>query len=454
MKEILKKARIFFSNGNERSLLVKKNILQTFLVRVISIPISFILLPLTMNYVDRESYGVWITLSSMVAWMGFFDIGINNGLRNKLTESIAEGDYLLSRKYVSTTYAILSIISIVILGLFLIINLFIDWPYVLNTSPFLEKELSEVAIIVFVYFCVKFVLSTVNTILMSCQLAAQASLRGFIEQLSSLLVILYLTNYTTGSLKNLAMGLCVAPLVVLLFFNFNLFKGKFKHISPSLRFVDFTISRDLMGIGFKFFVIQIAGIVQFQTANFIIIHSFGPVEVTTYNIVFKYFSILTMLMAVLMTPIWSAVTDAFTKGDYSWIISTEKKFRKVALVLIGLGGFMLLSSQYLFNIWLGEGKIEVSFLLSFWMFLFTSISLFGSIYSAILNGVSALNIQFKASIVSPIVFMLSSYYLIDFLGMGIHAIVISSILANFNGFILAPLQYRNIFRIYESAEKK
>lgn len=445
MNNIINKIKFFFFEGDKRSVLAKRNILQTFLIRVISVPISFILVPLTMNYVDTDSYGIWITISSMVAWMSFFDIGINGGLRNKLTESIAEGNVLLSKKYVSTTYAILTIISLIILVLFIIINFFLDWSLILNTSPKLSDELSKVTLIVFGYFGFKFVLSTINTILMSYQLPAEASFRGLIEQVSSLLVIFLLTKFTSGSLLNLALGLCIAPLLVLIYFNFALFYGKLKSISPSFRFVDFSLKKDLMGVGFKFFIIQIAGIIQFQTANFIIIQSFGPEEVTIYNVVFKYFSILTMIMAILITPIWSAVTEAYAKNDFDWIVRIERKYRNIAYGIIGLGLLMLVLSPYIYEIWLGKGKIRISLYTSLWMFIFTSIGLLGSIYCHILNGISALNIQYKASIVSPILFVFSCYILMNYLGMGINAVIISSIIANFNGFILAPLQYRQIF---------
>lgn len=442
---MLKIINIFFSEGEERSLLAKRNVLLTFVIRIIGLPISFILIPLTVNYVNTDSYGIWITISSIVAWMSFFDIGISNGLRNKLTESIAQGNTVLSRKYVSTTYAILSIISLFILVFFVGVNFFLDWSKILNTSSSLSTELSKVALIVVGYFSFKFVLSTVNTILLSCQLPASASFRGLIEQVSSLIAIFLLTKFTTGSLLNLALGLCVAPLLVLIYFSITLFLGKLKNISPSFKYIDFSITKDLMGIGFKFFIIQIAGIIQFQTANFIIIQEYGPNDVTVYNIAFKYFSVLTMLMAILMTPLWSAVTDAYTKNDRDWIIKAEKKYRRIAFALVGLGLVMLFLSNYMYDLWLGKDKIEISFLTSFWMFLFTVIYLFGGVYCTILNGISALDIQFKASIFSPVIFLISSYFLIKFFNLGLNAIIISSIIANFNGFLLAPLQYKNIF---------
>src|SRR5829696_5056165 len=96
-----------FEAGNERSLQVKRNIYVSFLAKGGSVALNLALVPLTIDYVNPMQYGVWLTLSSIIAWFGFFDIGLGNGLRNKLTEAITIGDNELGRKYVSTTYLVL-----------------------------------------------------------------------------------------------------------------------------------------------------------------------------------------------------------------------------------------------------------------------------------------------------------------------------------------------------------
>ncbi|MBC7451263.1 MAG: hypothetical protein H7259_07215, partial [Cytophagales bacterium] len=81
----------YFTKGNERSVKAKKNIAFSFIIKGLNIGIGFVLLPLTMHYVNDTKYGVWLTLSSIIGWLGFFDIGFGNGLRNKLAEAIAKG---------------------------------------------------------------------------------------------------------------------------------------------------------------------------------------------------------------------------------------------------------------------------------------------------------------------------------------------------------------------------
>ena len=114
----MQKIKDYLNSGSARSIKAKKNVIQMFVIRGFSILIGFVLLPVTIGYVNSETYGIWLTISSMVAWISFFDIGIGNGLKNKLAEALAQDDYELGRKYVSTTYAILSLIFIPLMFIF------------------------------------------------------------------------------------------------------------------------------------------------------------------------------------------------------------------------------------------------------------------------------------------------------------------------------------------------
>ena len=152
------KIKTYLSKGNSRSVKLKKNILAIFLIKGFNILITMLMVSITIDYLNPTKYGIWITLSSIIGWFSFFDIGLGHGLRNRFTEALANNDKELARVYVSTTYGILSIIVISSILLFLIINPYIDWSIILNTSTILKNELSLLALIVFVLFCVRFVL--------------------------------------------------------------------------------------------------------------------------------------------------------------------------------------------------------------------------------------------------------------------------------------------------------
>ena len=110
---------------------------------------SFLLVPLTLSYLDAENYGIWLTLSSFIAWFSFFDIGLGNGLRNKFTEAKANGDMTLARAYVSSAYFTIGGVCLLLMLVFFGLNFFIDWTTVFNTNITLQKDLSLLMPIVF-----------------------------------------------------------------------------------------------------------------------------------------------------------------------------------------------------------------------------------------------------------------------------------------------------------------
>lgn len=439
----VEKIKEYFKGGNERTVKAKKNVLYMVVYKGISILAGLLLVPITINYVDSENYGLWLTLSSMIAWMSFFDIGINNGLKNKLAEALARKDYKLGRKYVSTTYAILALIFIPLMLILLFIVPFIPWESLLNISSKYGNSLVVAICILVVYFCLNFILSTINVVMMADQQPADASLRSLVQQLVSLAIIYILTLTTKGSLVNLCLALCASPLIVVLFFNFSLFRGKYAELAPSFNNIDFRVAPDLMKLGIQFFIIQVAGVIQWQMANFLIIRYFGAVSVTEYNIAYKYFSILTMGWGILNTPVWAAVTDAITKGDYVWIQNAINKFLKLFLLFTLVGILMLIVSPWVYKIWIGD-KVNIVFLLSLSLLVYNVVIMFGGIFIAVVNGSGQLKIQMYACLISPIVYLCCFFLCTKAFNWGIYSVIIASIVANFNGIVLAPIQCRKM----------
>lgn len=434
----------FFTQGNERSIKAKKNILGMLFIKGGNILIGLLLVPLTLDYVDSETYGIWIALSSMIAWISFFDIGINNGLKNQLTAALAKKDYELGRKYVSTTYAILSLIFIPLMIILLGIAPFIDWKGLLNLPDISISELLVSVCIVITYFCINFILSTINVVILAEQRPADAALRTFIQQLVSLIIIYILTLTTQGNLTILCLAFCFSPLLVVSLFNITLFKGRYKAISPKFKAIDFKVAPDLMRLGIQFFIIQIAAIIQYQMINFLILRYYGATEVASYNISFKYFNILMMLWGILTSPLWVAVADAIAKKEFDWIRNTQKKYLKVYLLFMIGGIFMLLISKHIYIFWIGD-KVDISYELSFWVLLYNLAMMLGSIFVLVINGSGKLKIQTYASIISPFIFLIFCWLFIK-IDLPIYGILIAAIISNFNGLILAPIQCYRMLR--------
>ena len=100
------------ANTNSRSSMLHKNILFSGVLKAIGLITSLVIVPVTINYLNDEVYGVWMTITSVLYWITTFDIGLGNGMRNYLTEALSKGDTALGRSYLSTTLILLSLIAL------------------------------------------------------------------------------------------------------------------------------------------------------------------------------------------------------------------------------------------------------------------------------------------------------------------------------------------------------
>jgi O-antigen/teichoic acid export membrane protein len=441
---MIDKLKNFITQGHKRSVEAKKNVIGSLLIKIMSIAVSLVMVPMTIHYINPTQYGIWLTLSSMVAWISFFDIGFTQGLRNRFAEAKAKGDRQLARTYVSTAYFFIGIIFIGIWLILLIINQFIDWGKLLNVNEKSAHEISLLAYIIFSYFCFQFVFKIISTILIADQKPAKAVMLDLFGQVFSLIAIYILTKLTSGSLIYLALALGVAPTLVIMGANLYFFKTNYKDYSPSIRFVKKKYAKDIISLGLKFFVLQIAAIVQYQTILFLIAHYFDPLQVTSYNIAYKYFGILQMGFVILVTPLWSGVTDAYNSGDIEWIRNAVKNYLYILIPFIIMGAGMLVVAKPIYDFWLGENVVVVPFAISLLCYIFISTTLIAYIFVFVINGIGALQMQFYSSIVTSIGFVALAMLLIKHFHFGVESILISSIVSNIFGFVIAPIQYYQI----------
>ena len=141
MVRLIDKVRNKIAHGNARSVTMKKNILWSFLIKGFSIIISLLLVPLTLGYVSSELYGIWLTLSSIVTWFHFLDIGFTNGLKNKLAESIALSNWDRGKALVSTTYVMMLLVFIPLCVVAVFVIPHINWASFLNVNAVYNQVL-------------------------------------------------------------------------------------------------------------------------------------------------------------------------------------------------------------------------------------------------------------------------------------------------------------------------
>lgn len=338
--------------------MLRNNILFSGFLKIVGLLTSLVIVPITINYLNNEVYGIWMTITSILYWITTFDIGLGNGMRNYLAEALATNDTKLGKKYVSTTMLLLSLIALSMAIVMLYPLITINFNSFFNTSAIAGNELRIAVVIAVGFTLMNFVLKNIGMIFVAMQKYAINDLLSISGNVIALIIIYILTKVTTGNLVLVVLAYTMTSCVVFLLAAIPLF-WKHPELKPSLRFFDKSLGKKIVGKGLGFFVIQISScLVIFGAANFFITQSCGPAAVTTYNIAYKFFNLLVIAYTIILAPMWNAYTDAYVKGDMQWIKATFNKALKFWVLSICGGLGMLLICNLFYKLWIGN-MVEV-----------------------------------------------------------------------------------------------
>lgn len=427
---IIQAAKTYITSlvGADKALTGKVNfsIGVSFILRAISIVATFLTVSYSLKLLDTNKYGIWLAISSTVGWISVLDIGLANGLRNKIAEYMAVKDYTSAKTDTSSAYAILLIIVLPINVLFCFIAPLIKWNNIFNTH-LNERELLYTLITVFIGLSLQFILKPIQSVLQGDQKTYKANQIFMACNVVPLIPIIIGAGYLKGSMFFLAIAQTILPVFVMLTYTVVLFSKKYSNIRPSFKSVNIKKSRALFGLSFAFFIVQIARVFLISTTEIIITREFGGADVTLYNLLFKYYSVTSLVMSIILATYWNAFTNAFTLKDFKWIRMSIDKLVKIALLFLIVIFFQVVLAVPVFKIWVGN-KIQIPLSLSIFMACFFSISLFTDLYVIVLNGTGKVKIQSIVSIIAAMLHIPLVLFLIKYCGLGLNSIVYASAL--------------------------
>jgi O-antigen/teichoic acid export membrane protein len=441
------------STGSLTALAGKKtisNIISLFVFRGGNILIQLLLVPVSIRFISAPSYGLWLTISAMIGWLSIMDIGLANGLRNTLTMAIVENKIDLAKKYVSTSYALLILISIVgFLTCYWFIG-HINWLRWLDIPSDLTLDgFRKILLIVLSSFFLTFILKPIASVAYATHNASIEFFIFFCAQFVKQVVLwLLIHKLPAGNILLLSVCFCFSPIVVTLLLSVYLFRTKFKNFSPSFGHVDFSCSRDFMGLSGKFFVIQVAALVIMNSNIFLIAHYLGNEDVARYNIVQRYFNVPFTIIGMVLVPFWNIFTEAYAKKNSELLQKMMRKLLVFASVLSMVCIVMLLISRMVYKLWIGN-LVSVPFDMNLATCIYSILLIFGSVYATCVNGTGKVRLHMLVSLFSlvlhiPIAIVALKYFHVETPGL----LLISSfwiVIAIF----LRHLQYLQLIRFKE-----
>lgn len=441
--------KIFTNNKNndDRSTRVKKNVLIIVSIKGISIFITFLIMRASYHYLNASLYGIWLTIFSVVSWFSILDVGIGNGLKNKLSEALALNNKTTGKEIVSTSYIVVGTILFFFMIVYLIVSKYISWVSILNISTSIdESQINSLMKFLIPCFLLIFLFSLINNVALAFQ---ESYVPGIITLLSNSLVLvgIFLIPNTDGSLSLTWFGYLYGniSLLVVLLFSFIFYKFKYYEVKPAILGFNRIHIKELFNLSIKFFILQLCGILIFFVDNIIINRYLGPEQVVSYQSVYKIFSVFLMIHGLIMTPLWSAFTESYVKNDFSWIRATIRKLLIIMIPIIFFLIIVCLLCDRIIDFWFGN-NIEVRSSLVLLMALFVFIMMYNNIFAYFLNGISKINIQMMCGITGALINFPLAIYLAVTLQMGISGVVLSTIISLLPSSVLTTVQTILILR--------
>lgn len=411
---------------------------SSFFFKILAVGSSFLLIPVCLKYLGHEQYGIWSTILSIMTWVVLFDIGIGNGLRNRITESIAKNDTLTAKGYISTSYTLIALISMFILFVLLFLSNFVSWQIVFNTEYLSNKELMDVVNISCFFLFLNFWLSLINQVFNGLQKSSLVVFNQFLSNFFALITItiLYLSKETSLSLLAFSYGISLLISNIILSVWFFI---KNKKLLPSIKYYSSKYVKKLISVGSQFFIIQIAVVVVFTTDKILITQLFGPSSIIKYDSIFKLFSIVTIIHTLVLAPLWSAYSDAYHRNDLIWIKRTiiNQLFLYIGIIIIT--AIIAYFAKTIVSIWLME-ELFIEDSLVIYMMLFILISTWNNIFAYFVNSIDKLKVQLICSLAAIVINIPLSIFIVKFFSTGIYGIILATCISLSFFAIFGPIQ--------------
>lgn len=412
--------------GDKRTVLVKKNILGSLIIKGWSCIIQFLIVPLSLDCLTQYEYGLWLTINALFVGIDSIDVGLGNGLRNKLAEAMAKNDRETARKQVSTTFGMLIIIIIPVVIFASALILMFDCYKLMNVDPNLVPNLNDILIASLAIMGGNFIFKFIGNMYLGLQLPAINNLLVVLGQTVSLIALFAISLFGKSDLMTVAVIFTLSPLIVYLISYPITFCKRYKFLSPSYRYFSRFALKELLSLGVSFFFIQITGLLLFMLSNVIISNVLTPEEVTPYQVSYRYFSIIYMLFAIIATPLWSATTDAYTNGDWKWINRVMRKMNTLLLVCAAIMVVMVLFAPTFYYIWVGY-KVNIGTWLSVLMGIYCYLLVVSNSYSYILFGIGKIRVIMIVTFLNVVIFSPLEYVLCKYHGtLGLTAVLITA----------------------------
>ncbi|CAH8282823.1 O-antigen/teichoic acid export membrane protein [Mariniflexile fucanivorans] len=378
----------------------KINTFLNLFLKIGSLGFNLLTIPLLINYLGEERFGIWQTFISLTMIITVFKLGYDNGLRNRITALIAKDQ---KDEISGIVYGAFSHISKT--------TFFIAFPLIIivyNIDPtrFIEdvtipKEEIIYSLLIFLFFSfLNNILSLTDSISLGFQKSFFTSSVQFVFVFVFYIVIFCFFKIELGSsLIYTVLTYCVVRLIVYILYFFFV-KKKFR-----LKVLKYTNIDSFKKMSYNFFIIQGLGLTYMYIDNFAITYSLGPVKTAEYSIIYKLFFSIINIFSILLIQFWDSSRLAYLKNEFVWIKKMIIRFSLLSvLILLGCLTVSVFAKELMF-MFLGNSELEFERTTFYLFSIYTFVHCLFAIFINLFNGINLFSYQKIALVVMLMIYL-------------------------------------------------
>lgn len=284
----------------------KKNISVSLIIKLISITLGLISVPLLIKVLGTENYGTWVTLTSLIGFAGVLDFGVGNSLVNTFSKITDLPSFNRAKEEFSH---ILKFSCFVALVLVLIFGIATKYVLIIQSNT-LE------AIFIYIPVILAVPLMLYSSVL---QGRGKIALHSFFSGCGNWIFVALIFSMLFYQLE--VDILTLAFFWGIIYFFVALIQANFvarkNDLSIALIFDKFDLDsvKHRLQVGFKFLILQVSSLVLYGIGNILVYTKLGPGEVAKYDVVNKIFLTGLGLYSIVISMAWAKIGQAIAHGN-------------------------------------------------------------------------------------------------------------------------------------------
>jgi len=326
--------------------------------RLVSMVLSLVTVPLILGALGKERFGLWSAITTVTAWVALFDLGLSNGLVNRLAKASGREDHAEANRHFTTALAAMIGLAI-ILGICLAAAIpLVPWVRLLGV----RGEVDNATVVWSVAaalgaFAITMPFGVVPQLYAGFQRAYLTNGFNLIAAvLSFALLLLALAMKATMPVLILAVS-CGAVVASVVGLGYALARG-FPWLKLRYRDVSWSTLRSLMSLSVPMFLFQVGALAVNETQSIILAQRCGLATVADFGIAMRLYLLTASLIQLGTGSFIPPLREAHERGDTRWVRIAFGRLLLVRLGIAAVGGLVMsLLGNTILRVWLGRSDI-------------------------------------------------------------------------------------------------